>query len=77
MTVFSTAADRGTLVVCATHEAAVPLERCSKSQPTGTGAALLPYDRTATVAYSRLRRPRVVGRVGRTFPTGASAGLVT
>jgi len=34
-------------------------------------------DRTATVACSRLRRPRGVRRVGRTFPTGASAGLVT
>ena len=34
-------------------------------------------DRTATVAFSRLRRPRGVSRVGRTFPTGASAGLVT
>ena len=34
-------------------------------------------DRTATVAFSRLRRPRGVSRVGRTFPTGACAGLVT
>ena len=28
-------------------------------------------DRTATVAFARLRRPRGVSRVGRTFPTGA------
>jgi len=34
-------------------------------------------DRTAVEAFSRLRRPRGVSRVGRTFPTGASAGLVT
>jgi len=33
--------------------------------------------RTATVAVSRLRRPRGVSRVGSIFPTGASAGLVT
>ena len=34
-------------------------------------------DRTAAVAFSRLRRPRGVSRVGSAFPTGASAGRVT
>lgn len=34
-------------------------------------------DRTAADAFSRLRRPRGVSRVGRTFPAGACAGLVT
>ena len=34
-------------------------------------------DRTATVAFARLRRPRGVSRAGRTFPAGARADLVT
>lgn len=34
-------------------------------------------DRTAAVAFSKLRRPLAVSRVGSTFPTGASEGLVT
>lgn len=38
---------------------------------------LTPTDRTAALAFCRLRRPRGVSRVGSTFPTGASAGLVT
>ena len=56
---------------------------CSIRDAADCSASVMPAsiltstDRTATVAFYRLRRPRGVSRVGRTFPTGASAGLVT
>ncbi|SHW06915.1 Uncharacterised protein [Mycobacteroides abscessus subsp. abscessus] len=34
-------------------------------------------ERTAALAFCRLRLPRDVSRTGSTLPTGASAGLVT
>ncbi|GAA3781267.1 hypothetical protein GCM10022225_82070 [Plantactinospora mayteni] len=61
-----------------------PLQDSERVRLLGLGHAgqhpdriLTSTDQTATVAFSRLRWPRGVSRVGRTFPTAASAGLVT